>query len=583
MTATFLIVVLAAPLLWSAAIVGIRRLFADEAQPDDQTEKRYLLILLAPVLLGPVAAAIAHWLPLPVHLATTRMIVATTAATGGTGGQGAPTWHMVIAWLVPACLVFYALGLAVKAVPLALQFLTLHRIVGEARTSSIAPDVRLTEAAVPPLSWRRGTVLLPQGLVTQLAPAQIDLLIAHERAHIQRGDVAWYALLSWIDAIFWFNPFIRNQTALCRLAAELACDAAVTRATPEMREVYAACLLTTLKHAAGDALACAPAVFSNSNSGEFKMRMTEIMRKSAPPRKPRWLMQSAVALLILPLAGVQYAWSQDTAAKPTAAQGAPGCVLDGKYQAMAGTANGACMASADHWQKDDATHTVTLSGNAQLTTNGKVFHADSMQWDNKTGQVTFNGPVTVTDAPPEKVALVTASGNASAGNAASVHGGNVVVRPPEGNGSGEGKTNIVTAPNASSDQAGKVRIVRPSAANGSGNDNTNMVTVPGPPADGKSGAVIIIQPKGAADGNNRIVVMPLPVDKSGGSAKSVGSVMVVSPNTSSDASVGTVTIVNPPADGQGAAVPKVVIRRPPGSADTIQAAPQDPKAATTAH
>jgi hypothetical protein len=305
MSAAVLIAVFVMPWLWGAAVTGMDRM-APEARPDDRTEKRYLMILLAPVGLGVVAVLCARWLPMTV-----------IQSDDMSAGHGANLWQTFVAWMVPACLAIYAAGVVIKAVPLARQFMTLHGIVRRAQPSTFAKDVRLTDAELPPLSWGRGVVLLPQGLVAKVPPAQTELLIAHERAHIRRGDIAWYAILSWIDALLWFNPFIRRQTARCRLAAELACDGAVTRMAPEDRETYAACLLAALKHASG-APFCAPAVLSATNAAEARLRMTEILT-SASSRRPRpWAPFSAI-LLILPLLAMQYALAQPHAGHGTSA------------------------------------------------------------------------------------------------------------------------------------------------------------------------------------------------------------------------------------------------------------------------
>jgi murein DD-endopeptidase MepM/ murein hydrolase activator NlpD len=160
-------------------------------------------------------------------------------------------------------------------------------------------------------------------LIAALTPAQIALVVAHERAHVRRGDALFYAMLAWADALFWFNPFVRAQTRRCRLAAELACDAAVTAASPQMRRAYAQALIAALKHTAGDALQCAPAVFSTRIVGEHRMRIGEIMHGAASRRKrPAWAVCVAACLVATPLGALQIAVAQtDGARRP--AEGAP--------------------------------------------------------------------------------------------------------------------------------------------------------------------------------------------------------------------------------------------------------------------
>ncbi|WP_211211187.1 M23/M56 family metallopeptidase [Asticcacaulis biprosthecium] len=181
------------------------------------------------------------------------------------------------------------------------------------RQPGLGDDVWVTPAAIPPLTWGR-RILVPQSLVSDLPLANLSLIVRHEREHLRRGDPLWFAALAWIDVLAWFNPFIRHQTARCRLAAELACDAAVTAALPDMRQIYAETLVIALKHAAGNVLAYAPAAFSNAQSGDYRMRIMQIMRPSHDGRKPRRLLFAAIAVLALPAAFAQYAWSQAPAA-----------------------------------------------------------------------------------------------------------------------------------------------------------------------------------------------------------------------------------------------------------------------------
>ncbi|MEJ0060406.1 MAG: M56 family metallopeptidase [Terricaulis sp.] len=165
---------------------------------------------------------------------------------------------------------------------------------------------------------------MPRTLIAALTPAQLALVIAHERAHVRRGDALYYALLAWIDALCWCNPFTRAQTRRCRLAAELACDAAVTAAAPQMRRAYAQTLILALKHTAGDALQCAPAVFSTRIVGEHRMRISEIMHADHMPRKrSAWALTIAAALVAAPLATLQIAMAQDASAPSPAPAAAP--------------------------------------------------------------------------------------------------------------------------------------------------------------------------------------------------------------------------------------------------------------------
>ena len=78
-------------------------------------------------------------------------------------------------------------------------------------------------------------------------------VIAHELAHVRRGDhyLAWIELVAGL--LWWWNPlfwFVRRRV---RESAELACDAIALAALPGSRRTYAE-LLLELSSGSGSAL-----------------------------------------------------------------------------------------------------------------------------------------------------------------------------------------------------------------------------------------------------------------------------------------------------------------------------------------
>jgi hypothetical protein len=212
----------------------------------------------------------------------------------------------------------YAAGALIAALRLIGAQVRLARIAARAQDASAqwGKGVGVADVDAPPFVGARGKIILPRTLVAALTPAQIALVIAHERSHVRRGDALYYAMLAWADALFWFNPFVRAQTRRCRLAAELACDAAVTATAPEMRRPYAQALIAALKHTAGDALQCAPAVFSTRIVGEHRMRIGEIMQGAGGARKrSAWAVYVAACLVAAPFATLQIAIAQTKGAQ----------------------------------------------------------------------------------------------------------------------------------------------------------------------------------------------------------------------------------------------------------------------------
>lgn len=279
-------------------------------------ERARLSVMVAPALIGAVAVIAARAAPgaMP-ELPSFPALEGLRAQTGDGARAARALTARDLDWLslpIRIAVGVYLAGAAVLLARLAVQLYVLGRIVRRAAANAMAADVVNTHERTPPFASLTGKVVMPDALKRSLTPDQLDLIIAHERAHIRRGDPVAFAFYAAIDAVFWVNPFIRKQTSRCRMAAELACDAAVTGTAPHLRKAYAGALVSALKHAAGHARPCAPAVFSTRNIGECRMRIEHIM--SEPPRRRKragWAAMAAIALSTLPATWLHVAWAQE--------------------------------------------------------------------------------------------------------------------------------------------------------------------------------------------------------------------------------------------------------------------------------
>jgi prepilin-type processing-associated H-X9-DG protein len=81
----------------------------------------------------------------------------------------------------------------------------------------------------------RAVIVLPVALLAECAPAELELMLAHELAHLKRHDLRWAWLPTLVRALFWFHPLVWLAGAEWRLAQEMACDELavwVTKAPP---------------------------------------------------------------------------------------------------------------------------------------------------------------------------------------------------------------------------------------------------------------------------------------------------------------------------------------------------------------
>jgi Skp family chaperone for outer membrane proteins len=110
------------------------------------------------------------------------------------------------------------------------------------------PDVRVTDATLPPTVWaigKRTMLLVPRTLLARLGAEQRATLLSHELAHIRRGDlyVRWFEAI--VLGLYWWHPVAWLACRALHRAAERCCDDWVLRLWPGGNRSYASTLLET--------------------------------------------------------------------------------------------------------------------------------------------------------------------------------------------------------------------------------------------------------------------------------------------------------------------------------------------------
>lgn len=138
----------------------------------------------------------------------------------------------------------------------------------------------------------RPAVLLPASALTHLTPSQIESILAHEFAHIARGDHWVNALQAVAEVLAGFHPGIRWMSRVVREEREYCCDAIAASVAGD-RAGYVRALLALEEVAAAQALA--------ASSGDLRARVARLLGHAmqAPPQALR----PAVGVGMLLLAG----------------------------------------------------------------------------------------------------------------------------------------------------------------------------------------------------------------------------------------------------------------------------------------
>ena len=162
---------------------------------------------------------------------------------------------------------------------------------------------------------RRAVVLLPARHA--MSPAETAMAIAHELAHLRRGDL-W---LGWLPAIarrlFFFHPLAAWAMREYALEREAACDAEVLRQTGTMPQAYARLLLRLgVSHPIHAGLAGASPTFRNLKR---RLIMLQHIDPVSRPHLRGWLLVALVAVAgVLPYRVTAASGKQAAAAAPPA-------------------------------------------------------------------------------------------------------------------------------------------------------------------------------------------------------------------------------------------------------------------------
>jgi beta-lactamase regulating signal transducer with metallopeptidase domain len=81
-----------------------------------------------------------------------------------------------------------------------------------------------SDALRAPAAISQDEIVLPTRALQELTLAQQEGVLAHELAHLVRGDPRWLRLATWIERVAWFQPLNRVARRAMQRSAEFAAD-----------------------------------------------------------------------------------------------------------------------------------------------------------------------------------------------------------------------------------------------------------------------------------------------------------------------------------------------------------------------
>ena len=166
-----------------------------------------------------------------------------------------------------------------------------------------AVELRGSSLSVAPMlhGVRRPVILAPDGWLGSLAEAELTGVLAHEMAHVKRGDVLASLLQRVAEALLFFHPAAWMASRRITLAREELCDAHALRGSRD-RAGYARSLLTAAELQKVNFAAASVGVAEGGST--LRKRVEAIMDSSNAGRTNRSLLLACAAILVLAAAAL---------------------------------------------------------------------------------------------------------------------------------------------------------------------------------------------------------------------------------------------------------------------------------------
>jgi beta-lactamase regulating signal transducer with metallopeptidase domain len=94
----------------------------------------------------------------------------------------------------------------------------------------------------------RPRIILPSTMLSTHSASELEMMLAHELAHLRRRDLAWLWLFTFGEALFFFHPLVWLARREWAVATESACDQLALRITGRAPHDYGSMLVDMVVH-----------------------------------------------------------------------------------------------------------------------------------------------------------------------------------------------------------------------------------------------------------------------------------------------------------------------------------------------
>lgn len=284
--------------LWQGTLIGLLYAATLPATRSATAGTRYGIAVLT---LAVLAAAPALTLALLMHASGTGaastaaasaepLLLSLRASAAAESGHSAVMQWVVFAWLAGVVVLSARLLLGwhflrrlrrtadfAAATPLRPRLEALVQRLGIQRSVALAVSAGIRSPVV--IGWLKPLVLLPPAIVTGLPARQLEMVLAHELAHVRRLDHLVNLCQTVIETVLFYHPVVRWVSRRIRIERENACDDLAVAATDD-RLAYVEMLASLEKlRFSGPRLALAV------HDGQMLSRIRRLVERGRPRRQ----------------------------------------------------------------------------------------------------------------------------------------------------------------------------------------------------------------------------------------------------------------------------------------------------------
>lgn len=306
--------------LWQGALIGLLYAASLPLMRGSSAQSRYVAAVIAMALLAlapPVTLAVL----LDGAAATTSAAIPNQSAAvslsgfaaGSTADQATSIMHWIVAaWLAGVIVLSARLLMGwqflrrlrrsadrTAAESLAPRLTALARRLKIGRPVAVAVSDRIRSPVV--IGWLKPLVLLPPAVMTGLPTRQLEMVLAHELAHVRRLDHLVNLCQTVVETVLFYHPVVRWVSRRIRVERENACDDLAVAVTDD-RLAYVEMLASLEKlRFRGPRLALAV------HDGQMLSRIRRLVERGRPDRQlgltgPAMLL----ALVVAAVGGLQF-------------------------------------------------------------------------------------------------------------------------------------------------------------------------------------------------------------------------------------------------------------------------------------